>query len=91
VADAVRGVSGHDHKTLLQELASRRLGRAPVYTVTEEGPDHAKLFHAAVRIGGVTYGHGSGRSKKQAEQAAAREAWESLTAATVAEPQGAGA
>ncbi len=91
VADAVRGVSGHDHKTLLQELASRRLGRAPAYSVTEEGPDHAKVFHATVHINGVAYGQGTGRSKKQAEQAAAREAWEALTATAVVEPQGAGA
>lgn len=76
--DAIRGVSGHDYKTLLQELASRQLGRPPVYSATEEGPDHAKTFTATVRIDGTEYGQGEGRSKKQAEQAAARQAWEAL-------------
>ena len=47
---------------------------APVYIITETGPDHAKEFSASVLIGGVTHGQGQGRSKKLAEQAAAAEA-----------------
>lgn len=61
-----------DHKTALQELAARLLVLPPVYIVREEGPDHAKRFFASVRVDGRLLGEGEGRSKKQAEQAAAR-------------------
>lgn len=63
-----------DYKTLLQEVAVRRFDAAPVYIISENGPDHAKEFFASVLIGGVTHGQGQGRSKKLAEQAAAAEA-----------------
>lgn len=63
-----------DYKTLLQEIAVRRFDAAPVYIISETGPDHAKDFFASVLIGGVTHGQGQGRSKKLAEQAAAAEA-----------------
>jgi ribonuclease-3 len=46
--------------------------------VRAEGPDHSKQFFATVSIGGEERGRGEGRSKKQAEQAAARAAWEQL-------------
>jgi len=72
---AVQGISGLDHKTLLQELAARRGDGPPVYRLTAEGPDHAKRFHAVVELGGRRVGEGDGRSKKQAEQAAAEQAW----------------
>jgi len=62
----------YDHKTALQELAARLLVLPPVYLVREEGPDHAKRFFASVRVDGRVLGEGEGRSKKQAEQAAAR-------------------
>jgi ribonuclease III len=60
-----------DHKTMLQETASRRFDSAPVYIIREEGPDHAKQFFATVVIAAQTWGTGEGRSKKLAEQAAA--------------------
>ena len=44
----------------------------------DEGPDHAKRFFAEVRVAGQVRGEGEGRSKKQAEAAAARSAWEAL-------------
>ena len=44
----------------------------------EEGPDHAKQFDAVVYLRGVAHGVGQGRSKKLAEQAAARQAWARL-------------
>jgi ribonuclease III len=70
--------AGLDWKTSLQELtASRSLG-VPEYVVTEEGPDHQKLFTAVVVVGGVEYGTGTGRSKKEAEQEAASAAWEAI-------------
>jgi ribonuclease-3 len=67
-------LSGFDHKTALQELAARMAANPPVYVVHEEGPDHAKRFFAEVLVDGRVVGGGEGRSKKQAEQAAAREA-----------------
>ncbi len=67
-----------DFKTRLQELAARRLDGAPHYEVVAEGPDHAKHFQATVTIGGVVRGRGQGRSKKEAEQEAARLACASL-------------
>ena len=45
----------------------------------EDGPDHAKRFYATVYINDEECGSGEGRSKKQAEQAAAAKAWRSLT------------
>jgi ribonuclease-3 len=75
---AAEGPGGHDHKTRLQELAARRWDELPAYDLSDEGPDHAKTFHATVRVGGRVRGAGAGRSKKQAEQAAARAAWDHL-------------
>lgn len=64
-----------DAKSHLQELAQGRLHRTPRYaTVAEDGPDHAKEFTVKVTIGRHVYGHGTGPSKQQAAQAAAREA-----------------
>jgi ribonuclease-3 len=78
IAAAALGPGGQDYKTRLQELAARELEALPEYSVLDEGPDHAKRFYASVRVQGVEYGIGEGRSKKQAEQAAARVAWEAL-------------
>ena len=72
----VRGEGDRDYKTLLQELAAQDLGRLPEYRVRERGPDHAKEFTAVVYLAGRESGRGSGRSKKEAEQGAAREAFE---------------
>jgi ribosomal protein S12 methylthiotransferase accessory factor YcaO len=52
----------------------------PSYAIEEEGPDHAKRFTATVSVAGTAYGSGKGRSKKEAEQQAAREAFEALAA-----------
>ena len=51
----------------------------PRYEVNDRGPDHAKWFSAVVHVAGAAQGAGEGRSKKQAEQAAARAAWHTLT------------
>lgn len=63
-----------DYKTSLQERSARRWGNVPEYRITSTGPDHAKRFEAQVYLGGEQLGEGSGRSKKEAEQEAAREA-----------------
>lgn len=74
----VEGGVVHDYKTALQEMAAQRLGAMPDYLLSESGPDHAKRFRATVRLAGDDYGSGEGRSKKEAEQAAARIAVERL-------------
>lgn len=63
-----------DFKTNLQERSARRSGFVPEYRISSTGPDHAKQFEAKVYLRGELRGIGSGRSKKEAEQAAAREA-----------------
>ena len=64
-----------DYKTALQELIQREAGQELSYRmVGEHGPDHAKTFVSEVRLNGKTVGSGSGRSKKEAEQAAAKAA-----------------
>jgi ribonuclease-3 len=78
IAEAATGPGGQDYKTRLQELAARLFEAIPRYEVDDDGPDHAKRFFARVRVDGEVRGEGEGRSKKQAEQAAARDAWESL-------------
>lgn len=82
-AAAVEGPGVGDHKSGLQELAARRGSTAPVYEVGDEGPDHDKRFFARVLVDGVVVGTGEGRSKKGAEQEAARVALERLAAVTV--------
>jgi ribonuclease-3 len=67
-----------DHKTELQE-ALARLGRSVNYAVIDvDGPPHDRTFTAAALIDGEQRGVGSGRSKKDAEQEAAREALEQI-------------
>jgi ribonuclease-3 len=78
IAEAAIGPGGQDYKTRLQELSARRFDALPSYDVQDEGPDHAKRFVATVVVGGRRRGRGEGRSKKQAEQAAARVAWQGL-------------
>ncbi|MFP4149649.1 MAG: ribonuclease III [Nitriliruptoraceae bacterium] len=70
-----------DHKTSLQELAAARYASLPIYEVSERGPDHRKTFTAQVVVGGHRVGTGQGRSKKEAEQRAARQAYERLVLA----------
>jgi ribonuclease-3 len=68
-----------DHKTVLQELTARLYDAAPVYLLTETGPDHSKTFTATVLVEGVALGVGEGKSKKLAEQQAASEAFDALS------------
>lgn len=71
----VRGEGDRDYKTILQELASQELRSMPEYRLEERGPDHEKEFTATVYLSGEPFGTGTGRSKKEAEQQAAREAF----------------
>ena len=68
-----------DYKTELQELVQRKSDSHISYELTgESGPDHNKTFSFCVYITGVAAGQGSGRSKKEAEQAAACAALEKM-------------
>jgi ribonuclease-3 len=78
IAVAAVGPGGEDFKTQLQEFVAHRFDAAPAYVITEEGPDHGKRFFATVYIEGEAFGRGSGTSKKQAEQDAARVAWRAI-------------
>lgn len=69
-----------DYKTALQELVQRESGQVLVYrSVGERGPDHAKTFIMEVTLNGKSAGIGEGRTKKEAEQMAARAALERLS------------
>lgn len=68
-----------DYKTELQELVQRRSDQHISYEMTgQSGPDHNKVFTFQVSINGAPAGEGSGRTKKEAEQNAARRALEAL-------------
>ena len=68
-----------DYKTALQELVQRQADQVLTYRmVGEQGPDHAKTFSAEVLLNGAPLGTGTGHSKKEAEQAAAKAALETL-------------
>jgi ribonuclease III len=77
--DTARFGAALDPKTALQELADERHAPAPVYEVDGSGPDHARVFRAIVTVTGVATGRGKGTSKKQAEMAAALNAWNRAT------------
>jgi ribonuclease-3 len=70
--DSIADETHRDWKTELQELCARRALGAPVYSTTDSGPDHAKVFTATVEVDRTSCGSGDGRSKKAAEQVAAR-------------------
>ena len=64
----------YDAKTALQEVAVRGTAELPVYRVSASGPDHDRRYAAHVYVDDELWGTGAGRSKKEAEQNAAREA-----------------
>jgi len=72
--------AGLDWKTSLQELAAEHSLGVPEYVIADEGPDHMKTFTAQVRVADRLYGNGTGRSKKEAEQAAAETAYGEIAA-----------
>jgi len=68
-----------DYKSLLQEHSQRVYGVSPQYrVVNESGPDHDKRFQASVAIRGEIKGVGWGKSKKEAQQEAAKKALEEM-------------
>jgi ribonuclease III len=79
--NAARLGAGLDWKTSLQELSAEHSLGVPEYVIEDEGPDHEKTFTAQVKVGNMLYGHGTGRSKKEAEQQAAETAYVAIAAA----------
>lgn len=77
--EALSGPLDFDYKSRLQEQVIKKKGVLPKYRLREKGPDHRKIFHATVYVDDVNLGQGSGSSKKEAEQAAARQALEAKT------------
>ena len=68
-----------DYKTLLQEYVQKRMKTYPKYRVVQKtGPDHDKTFWIEVHIGERSFGAGKGKNKKEAEQEAARMAYEGM-------------
>ena len=64
----------HNFKSALQQYAQRKLGLTPRYRlVSEEGPDHVKSFEVVAVLGEKSYGQGRGKTKKAAEQMAAKQ------------------
>lgn len=75
IDDVIAKRSYQDAKSRFQELAQEKRGITPRYQVlSEEGPDHAKLFTVAILIGTEEIARGEGQSKQEAEQAAAQAA-----------------
>ncbi len=72
IEEVAKGNYG-DYKTMLQEKAQRQESEVSYRILSEEGPDHSKLFTAGVFLDGKLMAKGSGRTKKEAEQLAAKE------------------
>ena len=74
-----------DYKSQLQDYCQKNFGLTPRYTVLgQEGPEHAKIFTVAVKMEEYLFGEGRGRSKKKAEQEAARVTLQELQAKEIA-------
>ncbi|HVB92058.1 MAG TPA: ribonuclease III [Acidimicrobiales bacterium] len=81
IADAAREPDDFDHKSRLQEKAVRDGDGTPRYVIVGSGPDHDRVYVAEVLLAGTVCGTGEGHSRKEAEQEAARKAWEGLHSA----------
>ena len=78
IDEAMTRGAGLDGKTALQEIVAASGWQAPEYRVTESGPDHDKDFEAIAIVNGISYQPGKGKSKREAEQVAARIAFEEI-------------
>lgn len=73
IDDVIKSRSYQDAKSRFQEVAQEKRGITPNYeTLSEVGPDHAKLFTVGVFIGSSEIARGTGQSKQEAEQASAQ-------------------
>lgn len=85
ISEAALKPGTEDFKTRLQEHVARLYEALPRYVIRDDGPDHEKHFYATVSVDGRAVGEGEGRSKKEAEQAAAGAAWRLLAAEPVSD------
>ncbi len=80
IKNSMQGKLFYDYKTQLQEKIQQKGEQLIVYEVIDEkGPDHNKTFITQVKINNVIFGQGSGRSKKESEQNAAKDALDKLS------------
>ena len=87
VADAASATERYDAKTALQEISVKEHASVPSYRVSSSGPDHDKRFSAHVYLEDELYGSGEGRSKKEAEQLAAKEALARIASESATRPE----
>jgi ribonuclease-3 len=87
MVEVAQSGAGLDWKTSLQELTAERGLGVPEYVMTSRGPDHEKTFTAAAAVAGENFPASTGRSKKEAEQAAAETAWRAIAARPAPEPE----
>jgi ribonuclease III len=78
LADVAAGIAGIDWKTSLQEMTAELSLGVPEYRISSTGPDHAKRFTAFAVVDGERFGSADGLNKKEAEQAAAHLALDTL-------------
>ncbi|MBN2899535.1 MAG: ribonuclease III [Clostridia bacterium] len=79
IEDAIQGKVFMDYKTRLQEVIQVEKSNRIRYELTgEEGPDHCKVFYSSVLLNDERIGEGKGRSKKESEQEAAKQALREL-------------
>ncbi|MEZ4703819.1 MAG: ribonuclease III [Bdellovibrionota bacterium] len=63
----------HDHKTRFQEWTQKNMKTIPEYIIlSEDGPDHDKVFHTMVKVRGIEFAQAKGNSKKESEQLCAK-------------------
>lgn len=73
-----------DYKTLLQEYSQKKFKVCPIYSLrSKNGPEHDTIFVMEVKINGLVYGVGSGKSKKDAEKLAAKNAYQKINSPIV--------
>ena len=78
-SDIILNIVQKNYKSLLLELTqARKFGHPSYHTITEDGPDHDKVFTVEVSVQGVPCGIGKGKTKKSAQQLAAKECLMSL-------------
>jgi ribonuclease-3 len=87
MVEVAQSGAGLDWKTSLQELTAERGLGVPEYVMTSRGPDHEKTFTAAAAVAGENFPASTGRSKKEAEQAAAETAWRAIAERPAPEPE----
>jgi ribonuclease-3 len=74
-----------DYKTSLQEYMQKRWRKCPTYTLVKKtGPEHDYTFYVEVKVNELTFGPAQGRNKKDAEQKAAKLAYEQIVAPSLA-------